>query len=106
MMNQNRRKKIEQKCLRLEISETLRNMIRVMKTRNLRETQVGNFIYRASGEIRVGMEWFPVTVHVKSYDEGIRLAVFSPQAGLSVISQLDVQKFKEKLGKAERRLLN
>jgi hypothetical protein len=86
--------KVVSKFHRLELTDDLRKMLMQLPVRKLVETQVGNHVYLADGEIMVGSRYFPVRIRVWKDDE-LRARVKSLKAGLDVESPFETQEDRE-----------
>ena len=76
--------KMVSKLHRLELTDDLRKMLMGLPVRKLVETQVGNHVYLADGEIMVGSRYFPVRIRVWTDGDGLRARVKALRAGLDV----------------------
>lgn len=101
--NQN---KIRSKLLRMKMSEEIKKIIKISGIKNLQETQVGNFIYRASGSVQLGSFMYDVILSVKLVKEEPEVNISLPQIGMSASSSMDPKEFKEKSKKLFRSVLN
>lgn len=75
--------KIISKYHRLRLTDILKKLIESLPFSNLIETQVGNYVYSANGNILIGTMYYPVkilikhkdniTATIKTYDKSIQV---------------------------------
>jgi hypothetical protein len=109
MMDENRRNKIHSKYFRLELSDDLRKVIKILVDggiQELTETQIGNHIYSGHGKIEIDGKLTPVTVRVQMIDERPLLAITAPGKSFKVFSPLNPSEAQERLRRAKEKLLN
>jgi hypothetical protein len=76
--------KMVSKLYRLELTDDLRRVLMRLPVRKLVETQVGNHVYMANGEIMVGPRYYPVRIRVWTDGSELMASVTAPRAGLEV----------------------
>ncbi len=77
------------KFYRLRISRELRTMLTALPIRKMRETQVGNHVYLANGELRVGNDFYPAKIRVWIEKGRVLAAVRAPKAGVHIQGWFD-----------------
>ncbi len=102
--------KVVSKFHRLELTDDLRKMLMQLPVRKLVETQVGNHIYLANGEMMIGSRYFPVRIRVWTDGDGLRAQVKAPRAALDVQlpfgTEEDRKVFPATVRKAAEKCLN
>lgn len=67
--------KIVSKFQRILLTEDIRKLVYGIPNATLRETQVGNHVYMADGEIGFGIRKRPLRVRISREEDGLRLYV-------------------------------
>lgn len=102
--------KVVSKLHRLELTDDLRKMLMRLPVRGLVETQIGNHIYLADGELMVGSRYFPVRIRVWKNREGLQAQVKAPKAALDVQLPFEIKEDREmfpvKVREAAEKCLN
>jgi hypothetical protein len=80
------RSKVISKFYRLKLADELRSFLEAIPVRELHESQAGDNIYMANGELRVGSTYYPAGIRI--WLQGIRVVaqVEAPKARVSVFS--------------------
>jgi hypothetical protein len=78
--------KVISKFFRLKMAEALQDFLDSMPVRGVHESQMGDNIYMAKGEIRVGHAYYPVGIRIWLKDDHPVAQVEAPQAHLSVFT--------------------
>lgn len=78
------RSKVISKLYRLKMTGELRRFIEAIPVRNIHESQMGNNIYMANGEIQVGHAYYPVGIRIWFHDDRIVAQVSAPEAAVSI----------------------
>jgi hypothetical protein len=99
-MDKYRLNKIRSKLLRIEISDKIKKFIESFDFKNLKETQVGDYVYRANGFIRIHGKIEPITVSLKMVDGDLKATLFLSRIKHKVVGPLDQTKLKERLMKS------
>jgi hypothetical protein len=78
--------KVISKFYRLKLADELRRFLDALPVRNVHESQTGDNIYMANGELRVGATYYPVGIRV--WLKGIRVVaqISAPKAGVTVFA--------------------
>lgn len=99
------RRKIISKLYRLKMTSDLRRFIDSIPVRNVRESQMGNNIYMANGEIRVGHTYHPVGIRIWFQEDKIVAQVSAPAADILVfVESFDADQTAEIVRKATSRV--
>jgi hypothetical protein len=97
--------KVISKFYRLKLTDELHAFVKALPVRNLHESQVGDSIYVANGELCVGHTYYPVGVRVWFQHGRVVAQVKSPQAFLSVfVDPFDPLETAEKVKQATAKL--
>ena len=80
------RSKLISKFYRLKMAGELRSFISALPVRKVHESQIGDNIYMAKGELRVGHTYYPVGIRVWFSHDRIVAQVTAPKAAISVFS--------------------
>jgi len=77
--------KVVSKFYRLKMTDEIRSLITALPVKNLRETQVGNHVYYAKGQIKIGVGYYPGRIRIWLWNKNISVSVKSEEAGFGVI---------------------
>ena len=78
------RSKLISKFYRLKMAGELRRFLEALPIRSVQETQIGDSIYMANGELRVGHMYYPVGIRVWFKHDKIVAQITAPKAHVSV----------------------
>lgn len=95
--------KVVSKLHRLELTDDLRKMLMRLPVKGLVETQVGNHVYLADGELMIGSRYFPVRIRVWTDGDELKARVKAPKAGLDVQLTYETEEDREAFPAAVRK---
>jgi hypothetical protein len=83
-------KKVISKFYRLQMTDHLKSILLKLPSLDLEETQAGNHIYYAHGNIKIGRETYPCRLRVWiDQNEDMRIALKAPRAKIEVTNRFD-----------------
>jgi hypothetical protein len=77
--------KVLSKFYRLKLTDQIRDLITALPTENLQETQVGNHVYYAKGQFKVGSQSYPGRIRIWLWNRNISISVKSEEIGFNIV---------------------
>jgi hypothetical protein len=77
--------KILSKLYRLKLTDQIRTLIMALPAENLRETQVGNHVYYAKGQFKIGFKLYQGKIRIWLWNRNISVSVKSEEIGFQII---------------------
>jgi len=77
--------KVMSKFYRLKMTDAIRSLIMALPVRDLEETQAGNHVYFAKGQVKIGSKYYPGDIRIWLLGRNISVSVKSRQAGFNVV---------------------
>jgi hypothetical protein len=92
------------------MTDEIRNLLMALPVKDLQETQAGNHVYFAKGQVKIGSRYYPGVVRIWLSGENISVSVKSRKAGFNVIfpfnSEAEQARAPRVIGEAIQKHLN